>query len=382
MAWDSEKIKYISELFNKRMLGEFIYELTRHPEYRRHEDGADLWLWQSAMDGKLNFIKALIDLGLGVNDSKDLPQPENPLCTVEGPIVDAAANGHLEVVRWLLDHGAQINFVVQGKTRCLPITYAASQGHLEVVKLLVERGGDYKATWNGVNAITQAAMFGHTEVRDYLRGLGAKDLRELNPPDYPAAHKRWLKKMAVFGPVDDWSLEIPGTPPVTLHVARRDPEGKSKTLFTVGLSDHPLPAPSDDFPCTELIMVLPADWPLTASALGDPQQNWPIEWFKRIVDQMRGCDHWLETPSLFMNGTPPAPLAAETGLCGWLYLQVPEGSEQMRDYRFISMHSLTPIYAEEEQLIKEQGLETFLNRLIEREIPTYLDPHRPNVGTA
>jgi len=379
-SWDRETIKRISGLFHYGTLNEFITELKHHPEYLRHEDGTDLWLWQAAMDGKLGHIQALIDLGLGVNDSQSNDPPESESYAPEGPVVQAAADGHLEVVRWLLDRGAQINFVVQGKTRCWAIVDAATKGHLDVVKLLVERGADFKSTWNGINAVTQAAFYGQKEVRDYLRSLGAKDVREIHPPNYPVAHKRWIKHLGEFGPVDDWSLEIPGAPRVTLRLAHRDPEGRSKTLFTVGLSDHPLPSLTDDFTCTELIMVLPADWPLGEDALNDPRWNWPIEWFKRIVDQVRQTDHWLKTPSFFMNDDPPAPLAPGTQLCGWLCLQVPEGALTVPDYREISMKSLTPIYAEEERLIREQGHEVFIEKMIEHNLPTYLDPHRINLG--
>jgi len=380
MSWNREVIKRISGLFNSGTLKDFINELKNHPEYLRHRDGTDLWLWKAAMDGKLEYIQALIDLGLGVNDSQSNAPPDSDSYEPEGPIVQAAASGHLEVVRWLLDHGAQVNFVVQGKTRCRAIWRAAVFGHLDVVKLLVERGADFKSTWNGVNAVTQAALYGHAEVRDYLRSLGAKDVREIHPPNYPVAHKRWIKHLSEFGPVDDWSLEIPGTPVVTLRLAYRDPEMKSKTLFTVGLSDHQLPFPTDDFTCTELIMVLPADWPLGEDARNDPQWNWPVEWFKRIVNQVRQADRWLESPFFFMNGEPPAPLAQGTQLCGWLCLQVPEGALLVPDYRVISMKSLTPIYVEEERLIREQGLEVFIQRMIERNLPTYLNPYRPDVG--
>jgi hypothetical protein len=46
-----------------------------------------------------------------------------------------------------------------------------------------------------VPAITWAEDHGHCHVRDYLRSLGARTLRETTPPDYPAAHDLFLRTM-------------------------------------------------------------------------------------------------------------------------------------------------------------------------------------------
>jgi len=156
---------------------------------------------------------------MDVNETRDHGNPNDPFYQPEGPIVDAASSGHLEVVRWLLQHGAKINYVVQGKPRCLPLVRAATEGYPDIVKLLVEHGADIHATWRGLNAATQAEDFGHFEIRDYLRSLGGRTLREITPPDYPSGHKRFLKAMTEQrGPVCDWRLELPGDPLVVLYL--------------------------------------------------------------------------------------------------------------------------------------------------------------------
>jgi hypothetical protein len=57
----------------------------------------------------------------------------------------AAEKGHLEVVRLLLDRGAQCESsdTCEYKT---PLHWAAEEGHLEVVQLLLERGADKETT--------------------------------------------------------------------------------------------------------------------------------------------------------------------------------------------------------------------------------------------
>ena len=99
-------------------------------------------MWMAAMEGKLPFLKLIVELGLDVNESCDLPDPDNPFCTFEGPILHAASEGHVEVVRWLLEKGAKINYTVNGQVRCLPLLRAACHGHLDVVRQLVEHGAD------------------------------------------------------------------------------------------------------------------------------------------------------------------------------------------------------------------------------------------------
>jgi ankyrin repeat protein len=56
----------------------------------------------------------------------------------------ACLNGHAEAVRWLLQHGAEVNQVNEiGKT---PLMFAAEGGHDQVVRVLLEHGADPLAT--------------------------------------------------------------------------------------------------------------------------------------------------------------------------------------------------------------------------------------------
>jgi ankyrin repeat protein len=57
----------------------------------------------------------------------------------------AAGQGHVDVVRWLLDSGADVNVRATTGSKGTPLHTAAWAGHLDVVKLLVERGGDVRA---------------------------------------------------------------------------------------------------------------------------------------------------------------------------------------------------------------------------------------------
>jgi uncharacterized protein len=67
--------------------------------------------------------------------------PDCKMSPTEGtPLLHAAAEGDLESMRVLLDHGADPN-ARNGRNES-PLGYACSYGHWEAAKLLVERGAD------------------------------------------------------------------------------------------------------------------------------------------------------------------------------------------------------------------------------------------------
>ena len=86
----------------------------------------------------------------------------------------AASEGHIEIVRWLLQQGEKINFEVDGKPRCMSLSFAATNGHLDVVKLLVQHGASLTTAFQGNTPLSQAEAYGHSEVAEYLRSVGAK----------------------------------------------------------------------------------------------------------------------------------------------------------------------------------------------------------------
>ena len=81
--------------------------------------------------------------------------------------IAAAGKGHIEVTRYLLQQGADMDrTAVDGMT---PLLVAAQLGHLEVVKFKVQQGVDKnKAMHNHTTPLTIALLNGHTEIAQYL----------------------------------------------------------------------------------------------------------------------------------------------------------------------------------------------------------------------
>jgi hypothetical protein len=81
-------------------------------------------------------------------------------------------NGRVEVVRLLLDNGADVN----GGTFIIgtPLVVAAGEGHTEVVRLLLERGADICFKADGGTAEEFARKRGHQDIVDLLQAAKSK----------------------------------------------------------------------------------------------------------------------------------------------------------------------------------------------------------------
>ena len=78
-------------------------------------------------------------LTAGVNPNALFVAKQAPDGEFQGTVlITAAKNGHLEVVRLLLDGGADLGR--DGGDRNTPLTWAASNGHLEMLRLLLAWG--------------------------------------------------------------------------------------------------------------------------------------------------------------------------------------------------------------------------------------------------
>jgi ankyrin repeat protein len=108
------------------------------------------------------------------------------------PIVNAASDGDTQEVRRLLQDGCSPNaqiFVIGIR----PLTVAAGGGHLETVKVLLDHGADINAEdFSGWTALHAAAMNGRVAVVRYLLEHGAiikgrldayRPSRLLDPPE-------------------------------------------------------------------------------------------------------------------------------------------------------------------------------------------------------
>jgi hypothetical protein len=356
--------------------------LTHYPDLLK--DGVvsiNDFLRDAARRDNVDMMSLLVEFGADIHAPDGYGDPPAP----EGVIYTAAGNGAINVVRWLLDHGAKVNYHVEGITRCFPLTAAVIGGHLDVVKLLVEHGGaDINAVWRGQNALSCSIMYGQKEIEAYLRFKGAREPWQL-AGEKPRGADTILEHVEKhLGKPQPLSLQeiVADDPPITIYVV---PMANAVALVTTGMSDRPMTVPEggEDYRFAELVMYLPPDWPLTAEALRNPNTCWPIGWLRRIARYPHENNTWLGGPAVVLaNDEPPKPLAPNTQLTCLLALT--EASEfgclHLQDGKRVVFYTLYPLYTDERDLEKEKGTEHLLRVFQKHKISRIVDVHRQSVA--
>lgn len=91
------------------------------------------WLHVAAYAGQLAIVKYLVSRGIDVNRRGGI--------LGGGALSEAASNGHIEVVQYLLSCGAVMNTT---DPRFNPLFSAIYGGHPDIARLLIEKGIDTK----------------------------------------------------------------------------------------------------------------------------------------------------------------------------------------------------------------------------------------------
>ena len=119
-------------------------------------------LLMASYRGHLKIVKYLIDNGANINsENDDIPA-----------LLMASYRGHLEIVKYLVGKGADVNIKDQNGTTAL--INASGQGHIEIVKYLVGKGADvHTKNIEGKTALLWASDNGNLDIVEYLVENGA-----------------------------------------------------------------------------------------------------------------------------------------------------------------------------------------------------------------
>ncbi|XP_050650929.1 ankyrin repeat and KH domain-containing protein 1 isoform X13 [Macaca thibetana thibetana] len=115
--------------------------------------------------GFVDIVKVLLNEGANIEDHNE---------NGHTPLMEAASAGHVEVARVLLDHGAGIN-THSNEFKESALTLACYKGHLDMVRFLLEAGADQEHKTDEMHtALMEACMDGHVEVARLLLDSGAQ----------------------------------------------------------------------------------------------------------------------------------------------------------------------------------------------------------------
>ena len=144
-------------------------------------------LREAAKDGHLDCVKALLEVGADVNEATNdgdssvakNGRKEESRSRVKSmkyhkpPLHYAAENGHEQIVKHLIEKGANVNIATDSMYEKTALRCAVRNGHEHVVKCLVESGADLATDKREESVVHCAAANGHENVLKYLIDVGA-----------------------------------------------------------------------------------------------------------------------------------------------------------------------------------------------------------------
>ncbi len=116
-------------------------------------------LMLSAKHGRLDIVKFLVDHDADVNATWSSYM--GPSISGFTAIMLASENGHVDVVRYLIDRGADVNERTSPR-KITALIQAAKNGNLNIVKLLVKAGADLDVQLKGTETGRQLSEYGKT----------------------------------------------------------------------------------------------------------------------------------------------------------------------------------------------------------------------------
>jgi len=173
---------------------------------------------------------------------------------------------------------------------------------------------------------------------------------------------------------------------IDIHCVAPTPDMPYHTLVTSGMSDRPMACPEGLEACAfaELLIRLPADWPITREAFRDEKHYWPIRWLKILARFPHEYDTWLFEGHTIPNGDPPGPFAEGTKFSGWMLhpavLAPPEfHTLPVSAEKSIHFFAIYPLYDSEMQLKLNKGAEKLIAKFEKHGVTEVVDIHRPDV---
>ncbi|HVZ39772.1 MAG TPA: suppressor of fused domain protein [Candidatus Kapabacteria bacterium] len=171
-----------------------------------------------------------------------------------------------------------------------------------------------------------------------------------------------------------------------IHIYSPAPERNFYTLVTVGMSHRAMNVPREFPECryTELMICLPADWPLGDDDLKNDTNNWPLRWLRLLAYFPHDFNTWLWTGHTLPNGDPARQLSPTVRFTGMaiappITLPAGFGTVPVRDGKTVRIQAVLPVYDNELEYKLAKGADALFDLFDRNNVSELLDPNRPSV---
>ena len=124
----------------------------------------------AALMGQMDRVQSYLKQGADIN-SRTPPYGNVPPGLTA--LMGAAAENHIEIVKFLISQGADVNLADEGGGTAL--IYAVWKGYKDIVAILLENDADvYAKTKDGRTPLSIAKKSGHTEIEKMLKAMNKK----------------------------------------------------------------------------------------------------------------------------------------------------------------------------------------------------------------
>lgn len=193
-----------------------LCELGADPNFKNPGKGT-FALQLAAGNGYQKAAAALVECKADVNLANNLN---------ETSLFSAAHDGHVEVVRILLDNGAHVNTASTGKDGSSPLQAACVQGNFSILQLLLEKGAKPNVhSEDGSFPLYEAANYGRMAAVKLLLKFGA---------DIHQTHKK-TEHTALWAASDMGHYEVAK---LLLHSGNKPEEGSDKMDLEALNAEH------------------------------------------------------------------------------------------------------------------------------------------------
>lgn len=328
--------------------------------------------------GDLACVKCLVEFGADINATNDGSSVLN----------DAVSGNDIEIVDYLLRRGARHDPTISADNLYVA---AIVQSNADMVRFLLSKGIDPNVIMTRQNgelrtAYAFAVEEGETEIAGILKAHGCTFPPGYVPPkDDTAPDVQAIRDhlSSLFGQAESnvFQTILPDPTGVVIHYIKPNDDHSFATLFTSGMSRHPMDPPDGaaGFEFAELVFHLAPDWPHLSDPdyQQDPFSMWPVQLIKALAIHTVLSETWLGPLPTMALSDPPRPLGPLTDLSAVLLRPDQVPALRLPDKQ-IDFYTIYPIYTEEFMLAQSTGVQALLNRLEAAGVTSLMKVNRDN----